>query len=217
MTNPIHSARPVLVLALMALTGCFSLGRDEPVQQHYVLGGDRTVERPATPDSLVGLTIALRQLDLAGYLKTPLIVVRQGPQQIRFSESQRWGEDPTDGITRTVATYLMARAPLQAVDTAPWPRGVVYDYTIQLHVMQFEGIATGSVGADGALLAPTGEARLLATWEILGQHSVLERGTTDFRERWNVGDYPALVELLDSGLSELANDLGIALASIATQ
>lgn len=216
MTIPMKSARFVLVLALMALTGCFSLSRDEPVQQHYVLGSDRTPERRAATDSLTGLTIALRQLDLAGYLKTPLIVVRQGPQQIKFSESQRWGEDPADGITRTVASYLMSRAPFQAVDTAPWPRGVTYDYTIQLHVTQFEGIATGSTGPDGTFVASTGEARLLATWEILGQHTVLARGTTDFRERWDVGDYADLVELLDAGLSRLAGDLVTGLDRVAS-
>ena len=216
MTNPMNSARLVLVLALVALTGCFSLSRDEPVQQHYVLGGDRTPERRATPDSLAGLSIALRRLDLADYLNNPLIVVRQGPQQIKFSESQRWGENPVEGITRTVASYLLSRAPLGAVDTAPWPRGVVYNYTVQLHIMQFEGVATESVGPEGTLEGTAGEARLLATWEILGPRSVLERGTTDFRERWDVGNYASLVELLDTGLSELADDLVTGLAKIVT-
>lgn len=215
MTKPMKSARFVLILSLVAVTGCFSLSRDEPVQQHYVLGGDWFAERQADPDFPAGLTVALRRLDLAEYLKSPFIVVRQGPQQIQFSESRRWGEDPAEGITRTVASSLASRSPFRAVDTVPWPRGVVYDYTIQLHVTRFEGAAPESVGQSESLAATIGEARLSATWEIFGPVSVLERGMTEFRAPWEVGDYASLVALLDTGLDKLVDDLLVGLKKIA--
>ena len=205
------TARQITVIALVVLTGCFSLGRDEPVQIHYVLGGSGPAAIPA-PDSLIDdLTVALRQLQIAEYLQTPFIVVRREQHMITFSESNRWGERLREGITRTMAANLAVRAPFRGVDTVPWPTGARYDYLIQLHVLLFEGAAPeDSLSSDG-------EARVTVSWEILGPRdgSVLSRGITDFREDWTVGEYGVLVALLDTGLGVLADDLVNAMVDLA--
>lgn len=205
------TARQIPILALVVLTGCFSLGRDETAQIHYVLGGSGPAVTPA-PDSTVNdLTIALRRLQIAEYLQTPFIVVRRGQHMITFSESNRWGERLREGITRTMAANLAVRAPLRGVDTVPWPTGASHDYLIQLHVLLFEGAAP----ADP--LSSDGEARVSVGWEILGPRdgSVLSRGITDFREDWAVGEYGSLVALLDTGLGVLADDLVNAIVDLA--
>jgi uncharacterized lipoprotein YmbA len=188
---------------LIGLGGCFSLGRGEPMQQHFVLGGAAQQENAAVPRDLAGLAIGMRRLQIAPYLETPLIVVRRGPHQIGFSEFHRWGERLEGGINQAVASYLSTRAAFRGVDVAPWPVRERYDYIIQLHVLRFEGMAPEDEAAT------RGEAHLLATWEILHQDgSVLARGTTDYRDRdWRVGDFPGLVASLDNGLSELSDDL----------
>jgi hypothetical protein len=56
-----------------------------------------------------------------------------------------------------------------------------------------------------------------ASWEIIRQQdgTVLDRGTTEFREGgWRVGDYAALVALMDRGLVVLARDLTAALGAV---
>jgi uncharacterized lipoprotein YmbA len=199
------------LFALTALTGCFSLSREEPRQQHYVLGGSALQETGPPAERLAGLTIGLRPLRLAAYLETLLIVVRQGPHQIRFSEFHRWGEDLGGGINRAVAGYLTARAPFQGVDVVPWPPQTQHDYLIQLHLLRFEGVAPEEPAAS------EGEVHLLATWEIIRQPdgAVLARGTTDYRERgWTVGDYAGLVTLLDAGVRVLSDDLITSLGKI---
>ncbi len=194
----------LLLVPLLLLTGCFSLAREEPPQRHYVLGGSPLQETGAPAEGLAGLTIGLRQPQLAGYLETPLIVVRHGPHEIRLAEFHRWGEDLGAGINRAVAGYLMARAAFDGVDVAPWPAPARHDYLIQLHLVRFEG----QVPEDPA--ATEGAATLSATWEIIDPQdgTIRARGSTSYRARgWTAGDYDGLVTLLDTGLRELSNIL----------
>lgn len=205
-------ARLISLAGLLGITGCFSLGRAETPQRHYVLGGDRLQENPPPVGDLAGLSIGIRRLRLAAYLEAPFLAVRQGPHQISYSEFHRWGEPLAGGINRAVAGYLAARAPVRAVDVAPWLAREQHDYLIQLHVERFEGVAP----EDPAALE--GEVHLLATWEILRQRDgvVLARGTTDYRERgWRIGDYAGLVRLLDAGLNVLSSELAAGLGDLA--
>ena len=200
----VRAVRLISFSAFVALGGCMSLGRGEPAQQHYVLGGGLPRQSEATTSDPPGLTIGVRRLQIAPYLETPFILVRRGPNQIGFSEFHRWGETPSAGINRAVAGYLRERASLRAIDVAPWPAGERYDYVIQLHVLRFEGVSQGEPPAG------VGGVVMLATWEIIRQldGAVLERGTTDYRENgWTVGDYAGLVTLLDAGLHVLTDQL----------
>lgn len=199
----------ILPLILISLAGCFSLGRNPPPEQHFVLGGTRPETGAAARDS-APVTVGVRRLELAPYLATPFIVVRRGPHQVTYSEFERWGEDLSGGINRTVAGYLAARAPGASVEVAPWPVRMQHDYLIQLHVLRFEGRAP--------VAGLVGEAHLLATWEIIRPQdgAVAARGTTDYREGgWRVDDYSSLVALLDTGLGVLADDLAGGLEKLA--
>jgi uncharacterized protein len=209
------AVRLMSLSGLVALAGCMSLGRGEPPQQHYVLGGGLPLQSAATSLDLDGVTIGVRRLQLAPYLASPFILVRRGPNQIGFSEFHRWGEALSAGINRAVAGYLDDRASFRAVDVAPWPAGERYDYVIQLHVLRFEGVSQGEPPAA------EGEAVVAATWEIIRQldGTVLERGSTEYREGgWTVGDYAGLVNLLDAGLHVLTDQVlsSIAALDVAT-
>ena len=203
--------RRILPLVLTGLTGCFSLGRNAPTPQHFVLGGAALRGEETVSADSARVTVGVRQLQLAPYLTTPFVVVRRGSHQITFSEFHRWGEDLGGGINRAVAGYLAARSPFPRLDVAPWPLGTQHDYLIQLHVVRFEGVAPEDP------LAREGEVHLAAIWEIIGQRdgALLARGTTDYRkDGWRVGDYAGLVALLDAGLEALANDLATGLEKL---
>ncbi len=204
--------RIVILLGLLLLTGCFSLSRDEPPQRRYVLGGQEQPQNRMPTENLEGLSVGLRQVQLAEYLESPFILVREGPNRVGFSEFHRWGEQLSGGINRAVAYYLAARAPFGAVDVVPWPPRKAHDFLIQLHIERFEGLAPEEQ------TAPEGAVSMLATWEIICSEDgvVLSRGTTDYRRRgWTVGDYDSLVTLLDAGLSILADDLVASLNQVA--
>jgi uncharacterized protein len=216
-------ALAALVLALAP--GCVSLGRDSPPLELYVIGGAVSQEAMAPMPGLEGLTIGVRRLHLAPYLATPAIVVRRGSHGILTSEYHRWGEDLADGINRAVARHLEDRAQFRTVDVAPWPVRSRYDYLLQLHISRFEGVIAEAAadlpaaaqGAANAADASAGAVHMLASWEIVRQQdeTVLTRGTTEFRESgWRMGDYPALVALLDRGLVMVARDVAAALGVV---
>jgi uncharacterized protein len=206
-----RGVRLILLASLIGLTGCFSLGRTEPPQRHYVLGGDLLQENGAPPGDPAGLTVGVRRLRLAPYLEAAFLVVREGANEITYAEFHRWGEPLSVGINRAVAGYLAARAPVRGVVVAPWPAREQHDYLIQLHVERFEGVVPEGPAAV------EGEVHLLASWEIIRHRdgAVLARGTTEHRESgWRVGDYAGLVSRLDAGLNVLSDDLASRLASL---
>lgn len=199
------------LLALASLTGCFSLGRDEPVEQHYLLGGSALPDSMVPSDRPSGLRIGLRRLQIAEYLESPLIVVRQGSHEIRYSEFHRWGGTLNNGVGRALASNLEILAPLDNVDLAPWAIRTAHDYLIQIHLEHLEGRAPEEP------IVLEGGVHLMASWEILDPQNgdVLVRGTTEYEENgWTVGDYAGLVERLDAGLWELSLDLVEALDTI---
>jgi uncharacterized protein len=205
-----HALRPFCLAAVIGLAGCGGLSRGAAPQQHFVLGGGLLTPSEATPRDLAGVAVGVRRLQVAPYLESTSIVVRHGDQEVTFAEFQRWGEPLGDGIGRTLAGYLAAGAPFRAVDVAPWPLREEYDYLVQLHVVRFEGVAPAASDPAGPSAEVPGGAHLLVRWEILRQRdgAVLARGTTDYRpEGWRVGDYPALVTLLDRGVRVLSDDL----------
>lgn len=207
------AVRVLLLIAFMTLSGCFSLSRDAPTERYFVLGGDPVIESEPQAEDLAGVGLGLRQVHLAEYLRSPLIVVRRGTHQITFSEFNRWGEDLGAGINRTVAGYLRHRADFRNIDIVPWPPRSDHDYLVQLQLLRFEGVVPeGTTGQDG-------EVHLLAAWEIIAQPAgaVVARGTTDYRATdWRVGDYETLVTILEMGLRQLSDELIAGLRTVVS-
>jgi uncharacterized lipoprotein YmbA len=202
--------RLVLLPALLALAGCFSLSRDAPAPRHYVLGPNLPVVEGSDPERPPSTLVGLRTPRLSDYLVSPFVVVRQGAHEVGFSRFDLWGEGLAQAIGRSVSTRMGVLDPTLRVVSAPWSREARPDYLVELQVVHFEGIAP-----DGP--ATQGEAHLLVHWEILrpADGTPAMRGTTEMRSPgWPVGDYPALVALLEAGLSTLAEDLAAALGSL---
>lgn len=189
---------------LMTASGCLNLGPKEDPTRFYILGDS---ERAAVPADTTGAVVGLRAVQLAGYLQTPFLVVRTGPHEVAYADFDRWGEALDQGINRSVAGYLSHRAGIRRVDVVPWPRQARHDYLVDIQVHRFEG----------ATYRGTGEAHLLADWQIVdpADGRVLARGTTEARrDGWTAGSYAALAALLDGALAGLASDLAASLAAL---
>ncbi len=196
--------------ALLLLTGCFKLARTTPPVEEYVLGGSPALSVATAPRESGGMSIGLRRLDLAPYLATPAIVHRRG-SRIEQSGFQRWSEEPSAGIMRTLSAALNAAPNIQAVDVAPWPVQTRHDYLVQLHITHLEGVA-----AEDATVT-TGEVQVSASWELIraADGALVARGFTDRKEAgWTVGDYLGLVKRIDKGLVGLAGELSSCLVRV---
>jgi len=201
-----RTTRLLAPLALLAFTGCFSLSRNAPAVQHYVLSGARTPIATASSNT-AGLSLGIRRMDLAPYLSTPAIVLRRGAHVIETSPFHLWGEDLGAGINHTLAAQLSNVPPVQHVNIAPWEARAHHDYLVQLHVQRFEGVA------DSA--ATTAGVHVLTSWDIIRplDGALLVRGTTSYRDgRFPVGDYDALVGELNTALGRVASDIRTCLA-----
>lgn len=211
MSNTLGRTWLALATAALVSTGCFKLARTSPPVERYVLGGARFASADAATRDSAGLAIGLRRLDLAPYLATLAIVVRRADNEIVTSGFHRWAESPAAGLNRAMSGYLAAAPSIRSIDVAPWPIRSDQDYIVQLHVGRLEGVESGAAGARA------GEAHLLVQWEIIRPRdgALLARGTTDHRAvDWVVGEYGALVSLLDQGLVVLARDIVACLGSL---
>jgi uncharacterized lipoprotein YmbA len=205
--------RLCLVVTLCGVPGCVSLGRASPALEQYVLSRAPTTEAPVAP-AAGGVTLGMRRPVLAGYLAAPGIIVRRGVHQIGSSEFHRWGEELGHGISHALASHLVASAPIRAVNIAPWPVRAEHAVLLQLHVSHFEGVTDSSAGTA------MGAAHVAVAWELLrpGDDAVLARGHTDSRQaNWRVGDYAALVTLLEAGLRDVARDIAACVGRLGTR
>jgi uncharacterized protein len=207
----------ILISAILLLSGCFSLSRGAPPQQHYVLGGGLVVDndQEATP-TLVGI----RPPRMADYLANPYLVVRHGTHRVEFSEFHRWGEDLGRGISGTLSLLLPGEIPGIRAAAAPWPTGYLPEYLVQLHILRFEGVVPADDVATTPDSPPTGSSHLRAAWEIVRplDGATVGRGTTDVLEPgWTPGDHAELVRRLDAALRALARELGESLARVISE
>ncbi len=210
----------VLILAMMP--GCFSLGRTSPTVEQYVIGGAEPAAAVGPVPGVDGVAVGLRGIDLAPYLATRAIVVRRGSHEVVTSDYHRWGEDLAEGINRALARHLAATESFRAVDVAPWPVRTSYDYVVRIHITRFEGVVPGATSPTAGAAAGAGEgaSHVGASWEIIRQQdgTVLARGATEHvEEGWVVGDYAALVALLDEGLAVLAREVTAAIRGLAVK
>jgi uncharacterized protein len=210
--NTFHRVTRILTITTMVmLTGCFSLSRDEPAIEHYVLStADQQDIRPRA--SSPGPSIGLRQVQLAEYLDIPFIVVRRGPNRIAYSDFHRWGEGLAGGINRAVVQRLLKGGHFGDVDGVPWAAGKKHDYLLEIRVERFEGVSPASP------TEPMGEVHVLIEWQVLQETGgmTMATGTTEHREPgWRVGEYDALVAALERGLIRLAEDVSSSIERLA--
>jgi len=103
-----------LVLSSLALSACGG----GPPPDLYVLGDTATVApepKAALPDPVV----ELKPVRVPDYLDTTDMITRTSSGRIVTSQSARWAERLSVGVTRAVATSLEAKLPQLTVTTSP--------------------------------------------------------------------------------------------------
>lgn len=206
----------VALVMLSILAGCVNLKPRVNTTRFYVLGGVATLVQPqqATDQQATQqpkLRIGIRRLRLAKYLDSPFIVFRLGPNEVRFSEQHRWGEDIRHSINRTVAQFLANRPAIQKVDVVPWASDSKHDFIIQLQVLRFEGVADEFPRVQIPEREGSLDVHLLANWQILDPRTneMLREGVTDVLLEGKLTEniYSGAVSGLNKALDKLSEDL----------
>lgn len=193
---------PLAILLLVA-GGCIDLAPQHDPTRIFVLTGNPS-NLPAL--SKGGAVVRVSPIQLPAYLSSPKMAIRQGGQEIVYSEFNRWGEGLDRAIGQILSESILANPQVSQVALVPAHENLSYDYTVTVNLIRFEG-----ENANAAVL----EAR----WKIIDSESgeIAGSGTTSARRPWDGKDYAALAQGLSDNLAELGQDISRALEDIGNK
>lgn len=187
----------VLAGAVAALAaGCSVLPETQPDRTRYYV-----LTSPAAPAGAEAATVAgaeqplrvlVRPVVVPEFLRSRIVPVRIGANELRFIDEARWAEPLEAALTRVIADRLAQSAGVRVYER----RGEAHDFEVAVRVAHCEGVT------------PAGVVRLAAHVEIYSA-DVDQRlvGMEDFAAEipgWDGKDYGALARKV----SEAANSLG---------
>jgi uncharacterized lipoprotein YmbA len=150
-----------------------------------------------------GLVIGLGPITLPQYLDRPDIVTRQGANQMRLADLNKWAEPLEPLLTRIMAEDLYAL--LDANDVIPVPqRGdVPLDRVVEVDISRFDADESGKVVFDARWRIYRGDNEtLLAS----GRSQIEEQGAP-------VPDYDAIVAAMSRAVGRASEEIAQAIAS----
>ena len=202
-----HSGSVVLAASLaagLALQACSPLKSQPDLSRFYVLTSPTETLQAASGRAMPDLSLGLGPVTLARYLNRAQIVTRVGPNELTFSEIDRWAEPLLDNIVRTLSDNLSVALKPNRVVVYPWISALAPDYAIEINISRFE-LGTG------------GYSELAATWSIRdlasGERLLLRR--TAYSEPAPEGSMDASVAALSAALADLGLDIAAALRELS--
>jgi len=188
----LSNLRALAALALLVMpAGCATT---KPTA-FYTLS--RTTDPQAPKLSAKGLVIGLGPLTIPQYLDRPDIVTREGANQMRLAEFNKWAEPLEPLLTRIMAEDLYTL--LDASDVIPIPqRGdVPLDRVVEVDIGRFDADASGQVVLDARWRVYKGDNQtLLAS----GRSKITEQGTP-------VPGYDGIVAAMSQALGRASDEI----------
>jgi uncharacterized lipoprotein YmbA len=196
--------RRAAVGLLAALAGCTVFPPAQEDSTRFFVLSDVAVPEAgaglATAEG--GLRIGLRPVRLEGYLKDRPMVVRTGPNELRFEDFRQWAEPLDTAIGRIVRSKLLAYPAVAQVYAEPFPFDQARDFDVSIDVTRFEG----AVSANGKYVAS-----LTAVIEIstpgANARVVSRKVFTAPAEDWDGRDFGGLANLLSGDVAALAQEV----------
>ena len=132
-----------LALTLCALTGCSILAPQPDPSRFYVLTA--SVDAPNTPAAADSLTIGVGPIRLPDYLDRSQIVTRVAPNQVVFSDIDRWAEPLGRTFARVLSEDLARLLNTDTIVSLPVFVPVSLQYEVPIEVLRFESDDKGVV------------------------------------------------------------------------
>jgi len=170
------------------LIGCTS----NPDQSVYVMPAPTSL-KPLAQVASGTLTLRLRPVILPDYLDTTDLVTRTGQYGISASQTGRWGERLSKGVTRALADNLGNRLPGYVVTDGPADSASA---EIEVTISAFDVTQTTSVLA----------ANWTVTWQGDNRPPIFHHGIFSTSVVPSGGD-PAVVAAMAETVAELATDI----------
>lgn len=191
---------------LLGLMGCLLAGCQiipEPVAdqtRYYVLTGGLTPPAAEADPASGGVTLGVRDIELASYLDSRALVVRLGANELAYQDYALWAEPLDQGIARLLRAQLLASPNISRVHVHPLPFSEPRDFEVAIRLLRCEGVRE----EDGAV------ARFSALIEIIStadQEVVSRKLFTAPDVPWDGQDHGTLVAALSEAAQHLAAEV----------
>ena len=191
----------ILVVLSMMLAGCATTRHSN----FYTLQPISGTEKPETRSLTQGfISLGIGPVQFPDYLDRPQIVSRNGPNELKLAEYDRWAGDLSENFTNILADNLSMLLDADRVTTYPWQDSDKVNYQIRMDVLQFDGTLDGN-------------AVLTARWTIYGKDgkTVLTSKKSTFKAPVRGSSYEALVSAENQTLADLSREIAAEIRQFA--
>ncbi len=197
------AAAIAVAVACVVVGGCSLLAPRADPSRFFVLSPLRHSGVDEAREAPEGISLGLGPITVPAYLDRAQMVTRVGPNQVEFSESNRWAEPLETNFTRVLAQNLKVLLRTDDVVVYPWLASQQPDYAVRIDVLRFE--------CDG-----DGNAQLSARWTIKdGQgKQLLDTRDANLSERALSTGAEGSVAALSAMLGDLSREIAAAVSSL---
>jgi uncharacterized protein len=137
------SAGILFPLTLLLVSACNIIPPAQSDTTRYYLLSAPSLPAGGGAGAPHGLSLGIRSVEVAEYLHTPSIVVREGANELVSNEFDRWAEPLDAGISRLIRTNLVDAPNVGRVLVQPFSFEGDRDYDITVTVLRCEGVRSG--------------------------------------------------------------------------
>jgi len=191
----------LLLLALGGAVACFDPRPD--ASRYYTL----SVEPGAIgPGGAAVPSLGVGPISFPPYLDRSEVATRVGPDQLQYSNADRWAAPLKDLFQQALAEDLRGLSPSAQIVVWPWELSALPDLAVSIDVLRCEAETSGAVVVDARFALRAGSGG-----------PVLASGETRFREEVSSIDFPKAAAALSRGVAALAADIAKSAAAHATR
>ena len=193
-----HLNRLIMLCISALLSACASTPTN-----FYTLESQARLPAVTTTANTKKPLIGIGPLSLPALLDRKRIVTRAENNSVQIAEFDQWAAPLKDNVITVLSKNVATLQPNAVVRTYPWsPYGNV-DYRVIVDISRFD-------------TQPGKSANLEASWAIMEEknHTIVSNGQAKIEQRLNDASYNSAAQALSKLLSELSQQLSLALVQV---
>ncbi len=194
----------LLGCSLFLLAGCLDLGKGTQQSTRLYVLSPMTTAEPAIPSRQGGdFALGVGPLALPSYLNRPQIVTRIDDNEIIIADFDQWAEPLNRSFQRVLTENLSLLLDTDADYPHPWRRTLRPTYRLRLAVIRFDA-------------NPTGDAVLIARWEVLDTRGqpLTDKTRSVYRQTMAREDMAGVVTAMSLALADLSREIAAAIVAL---